>query len=283
MKRFFLLALSCLLMAAAFAGCAEAVPRNTQAAAQPTVTPTTTPHPSTAVLGVTVEQLTAAKMEEIAAAWLANMGHRPGWYTEGNGQPVDGLRYYGTYNGYDILFERTQLTCVTTKEIGGISFTCPQSFVLYAYSDGVFYDLEEAFDKGLISQENLQEAAKIHLSYQNRFYVSNDGIEAMKEAFLAQYVTGGDWTTADLTVIYYGEYDGAHVGFINGIFGYTQALTSEKVGKFTFQYATGQKLQVYYDGQLMGLKDAYDKGILSDEAVGRLYQAYAKPSAGEKE
>lgn len=283
MKRILLPALCCLLMAAIFAGCAEAIPQDTQAAVQPTVTPTTTLQPSAADPALTIDQLTAEKMEEIEAAWLASKGHRPGWYTEADSQPVDGLRYYGSYNGYDILFEGTELTCVTTKEIGGVSFTCAQSFVLYAYSDGVFYELEEAFAHGLISEENLQEAAKIHLSYQDRLFASDDVIEAMKAAFLSQYVTKGDWTTADLTVIYYGEYDGAHVGFINGIFGYTQALTSETVGKFTFRYNTGQKLQLYYDGQLMSLKDAYDKGILTDEAVARLYQAYAKAPAGDKE
>ncbi len=277
MTRRMMLTLCLLLVASVFAGCAEAVLQDQNPAAQ--TPPTTTQRPT----DVAADMLTEEKIQEIEQAWLASMGELPQWYIDLQGRPAAGIRYYGTYNGFDILFKGTAVGADTTKTIGGVSFTYSNSFVLYAYADGVFYELEEAYADGLISQESLKAAADIHLGYENRVHGNSNVIEAMKLAFLSKYVTDGDWSTKDLSVVYYGEYDGAHVGFINGIFGYTQALCTEMVGQYAFHYNTGQKLQVYYDGQIMGLKEAYDQGILSDEAVGLLYKAYAKAPVGEKE
>ena len=87
----------------------------------------------------------------------------------------------------------------------------------------------------------------------------------MKQAFLQQKVGDTRWTTRDLSVIYYGDYNGAHVGFINGIMAYTQALTSDNIDGVIFRYNTGQKLQVVCEGQLMSLKEAYEQGLLTRE------------------
>lgn len=245
---------------------------------------------STVPSHIQMDQLAAKKLE-IEDAWLAANGTNLGaWYTEEGGTAVDGVRYYGSFDDLDILFEATQLPVVTTLQIGGETFTHSSSFRLLVHQDGAFFDLKDAYEDGLLSDESLDLIAALHLQYQQRLYplftqppMDGDILQQMKLAFLEQYVKEGDWSEKDLTVIYYGEYDGAHVGFINGIFHYTQAFTSEKVGKITFQYATGQKLLVYHDGTLMGLSEAYEQGILSDEAVVKLYQAYAKVPDGEKE
>ena len=97
----------------------------------------------------------------------------------------------------------------------------------------------------------------------------------MKLAFLRLHDTKGEYSVQDLSVTYYGEYNGAHVGFINGILMYTQALTSETVGGVTFRYNSGQKLLVYFEGELMNLGEAYDRGILTRAHLLDLRAAYA--------
>ena len=78
-----------------------------------------------------------------------------------------------------------------------------------------------------------------------------------------------------MSVAYFGQYGEAHVGFINGIMMYTQALTSETIAGVTFRYNTGQKLLVYFEGELMRLGEAYDRGVLTQEHLIALHNAYA--------
>ena len=87
----------------------------------------------------------------------------------------------------------------------------------------------------------------------------------MKLVFLEKYAPNGKYTTQDLTVVYYGQYGDAHVGFINGIMAYTQALTSDNIDGVIFRYNSGQKLQVVHEGELLSLKAAYEQGLLTRE------------------
>lgn len=269
-------------------GCVAAQPGETTApqnlATVPTITQPQIQLPQTAVL-------TAEKMEEIENAWYAVMSTElDGWYTEAGDTVTDGMRYYGTCGGYDVLFVPTHEDVETSLVIGGVTISEQNTFELYAYKDGQFQDLEDVYQQGLISVEELEGIKGVHLNVQRKLYplFTKPGEDAelydlMKEAFLRQFVTKGDGTKEDLSIIYYGDYDGAHVAFINGIFIYTQAMTSEKVGNLTFHYNTGQKLLLYYEGELMYLTQAYERGILSDDAVAELHRAYEKPGNVEKE
>lgn len=266
------------------------------AAGQPN---TTAPENLQTVPGITQPQiqlpqisvLSAEKMQEIESAWYAATNTElEGWYTEAGDTVIDGMRYYGTCGGYDVLFVPTRVEAETSLAIGGVTITEQNTFELYAYKDGRFLELEDVYHQGLISDQELEDIKAVHLSVQRKLYPlfnqpQNDVelYDLMKEAFLRQFVTDGQGTKEELNIVYYGNYDGAHVAFINGIFIYTQALTSEKVGNLTFHYRTGQKLLLYYEGELMYLTQAYERGILSDEAVAELHRVYEKPSNAEKE
>lgn len=238
-----------------------------------------------------ISVLSAEKMQEIESAWYAAMNTElESWYTEAGETVTDGVRYYGTYGGYDILLYPTNDAAVTSLVIGNVTITEPSTFQLYAYKDGQFRELKDVYLQGLISDEALEGIKGTHLTLQRKIYplFTNPGDDAelydlMKEAFLKQFVSKGEGSKKDLSIIYYGNYDGAHVAFINGIFAYTQAMTSEKVGQYTFHYRTGQKLLLYYEGELMYLTQAYERGILSDESVAELHRVYEKPSNVEKE
>lgn len=235
--------------------------------------------------------LTAEKMQEIEDAWYAAMNTKmDGWYVENDGTVTDGMRYYGNCGGYDVLYVPSWEDAETSLVLGDVTISSKNGFVIYAYKDGQFRELKEVYQLGAISDEELEHIQGTHMAIQRRIYPlfyqpeADMGLyDQMKDAFLRRFVTEDGWTTDDLSVIYYGDYDGAHVAFINGILFYTQAMTSEKVGKLTFHYRTGQRLLLYYEGELMYLTEAYEKGILSDEAVAKLHRDFEQPSNLEKE
>ena len=269
-------------------GCAAAQPGTSNPPQNLTTKPSVT-QPATQESQLNL--LTAEKMAEIENAWYAATNTElEDWYIITGDTVQDGTRYYGTCGGYVVLFVPTDGDEKTSIVIGGVTITEQSAFELYAYKDGQFRSLKEVYQEGLISEEELKGIRGIHVQLQQKLYPlfqkPGDDVELydlMKEAFLKQFVSEGKGFKKDLSIIYYGNYDGAHVAFINGIFTYTQAMTSEKVGKFTFHYNTGQKLLLFYEGELMYLPQAYERGILSDEAVAELYRVYEKPGNAEKE
>ena len=97
---------------------------------------------------------------------------------------------------------------------------------------------------------------------------------AIKNAYADQYAKDG-CQAEELTLRYFGEYDGCHVAFIDGgPFDYTPMEAQDMVGGFPFDYVNGQKLEVYKDGQFLTLTKAFEAGWLSEETVGRLWNYY---------
>lgn len=256
-----------------FTGCEAAVP---------------TQNSTTTLAGVVTSPATTGETvlwkQEIEEAWYAAHNAELGpWYTAADGEVDDGVRHYGTYDGYDVIYLPTFDDAITQKQIGNVVFKNNYTFELYAYRDGLFYDLKQAYEEGLLNDVMLQQIAQIHAQFQTGLFptldeevISGDVAARMKAAFLRQYVKEDGWSEKDLTIISYGEYDGAYVAFISGIFDYTQAFTSEKVGDLTFHYHTGQKLLVFYDDELMQLTDAYKRGILTDDSLLSLHKRFHK-------
>ena len=66
------------------------------------------------------------------------------------------VTFYGEYSGsYAVLIDGIALTVVTTVNVAGVSFIYPDSNVIEIYNDGKFYTLQNAFDLGLITFEDL--------------------------------------------------------------------------------------------------------------------------------
>lgn len=101
--------------------------------------------------------LSAEVKAEMEAAWLKQNGRELPW----NGE--DG--YYGTYNGAVVYIDGGQLTVITKIEVAGEEFSWPSSFTIYAYKDGWFYDLETAYEKGILTEKNIKSIAERHDEY----------------------------------------------------------------------------------------------------------------------
>ena len=95
------------------------------------------------------DRLTKNQKEEIDRAWEDGDGMPYGeWYDDGF--PY-GPRYYGTENGYIFMFVFGAMTIESGCTIGGYEFKSSESFNIYAYKDGVFSDVSDLYDQGLIS------------------------------------------------------------------------------------------------------------------------------------
>ena len=101
--------------------------------------------------------LSAEVKAEMEAAWLKQNGRELPW----NGE--DG--YLGTYNGAVVYIDGGQLTVITKIEVAGEEFSWPSSFTIYAYKDGWFYDLETAYEKGILTEKNIKSIAERHDEY----------------------------------------------------------------------------------------------------------------------
>ena len=103
--------------------------------------------------------------EEIREAYAKKLGTPPGWYDEGEKY---GLRYYGTYNDYTIIFEKFWLECESRLELANYEIKYSSSFRLWAYQDGEFYDIEDVYNQGLITDEDVKSIYEAHCRDQEK-------------------------------------------------------------------------------------------------------------------
>ena len=75
-------------------------------------------------------------------------------------------RYYGTENGYAFIFVEGVLTAQSKIEIGPRVFRHGSSFALFAYKDGTFIELKNAYEQGLVSLDAITSACQIHREYE---------------------------------------------------------------------------------------------------------------------
>ncbi len=81
-----------------------------------------------------------------------------------------GTRCYGQFGSVTVLFEAGMLTWIETKTIAGVEFTYSSSFGLWGYYNGSLYTLQEAYDNGYITKEQVAEAAANHSLLQRLIY-----------------------------------------------------------------------------------------------------------------
>ncbi len=84
----------------------------------------------------------------------------------------NGLRCYGIYSGRAILFRNGFLTVETTKTIAGVDFYHSEDFFLNVYSSEGLYNLEEAYEKNIVSAKDVAVAAEIHKIIEAYYWAS---------------------------------------------------------------------------------------------------------------
>ena len=107
--------------------------------------------------GIYTDVLTEEMANEIEQAWLRENKHGLQWYLTDDGEVIpDGVRYYGTYNGYSILFVEGNLTQISSTTIASRVFRWGTGAVmLYAFKDGQLQELQTVYDCGLLTDEDI--------------------------------------------------------------------------------------------------------------------------------
>lgn len=186
------------------------------------------------------------------------------WY--GNKGPCD-YRYYGTYEGYDVVFQQTWQAAVTTKTIAGQAFTHGSSFILYAHKDGNLLMLSDVYEDGLISKESIAAAREYHnqcgmISTCRPYPITQDYEERIEQAWAqisnepfgtwySEENPDGDWRVypGDGYILFYtgGEQE--------------EVFTTLKIGNYSFSHPTTFQMYIYApcEMRLMELKEYYDQ------------------------
>lgn len=99
-----------------------------------------------------------AEMDKI---WLSQKGEKLPWDGESG--------YYGTYDGAVVYIDVGLLGAITEKVVADQKFVWSSSFTIQVYKDGAFYDLETAYEKGLLTKENIGTIAKRHEEYRSAY------------------------------------------------------------------------------------------------------------------
>lgn len=56
--------------------------------------------------------------------------------------------------------------------------------------------------------------------------------------------------------------------------GYLDVMTNVEVAGYTFKFGDSNPMNIYYNGEFYGLKQAYENGILDDNELAELYANY---------
>ncbi len=189
--------------------------------------------------------------------------------------------YYGSYNGYDIVFIDEGLpafTVITDDVIAGYTFTFGNSRgpdCFYTYKDGSFITVKDAYAYGYLSRSDI---AAIHERFIGLDKVKKDYLENLKAASPDDsHIQSLD---VDDIVIdkYYGRYDGYKVVLIRpkGTFG-DQKVLSLEIGGFTFEFPSTDDVKyflAYKDGEFIPVKEAYDAHKLTAYSIRMIYEEY---------
>ncbi len=105
-------------------------------------------------------------------------------------------------------------------------------------------------------------------------------VELPTEAFLSQIETAYaeyyknvyDFDTTFLIREYYGTYDGVTAFLIqgDGMMGVAWVYT-ETIAGYSFTYGGSERIEIVKNGEFFDMKDAYDKGIITEEYVAAVY------------
>ena len=84
------------------------------------------------------------------------------------------FRCYGIFNGCAVIFFCPyQLRMEETKTIGKYDFFESCRFDLYGCKDGIVYDLNNAYEKGLVTDEDIKTASERHEAAQEFYFSRN--------------------------------------------------------------------------------------------------------------
>ena len=180
------------------------------------------------------------------------------------------FRCYGNFDGRYVIFADKKYMAYEPKTtidiVNGLTFVYPNENKLKVCANGTFYSLNEAFEKKIISEAELNEVYKI--------YTMESTIES---EFLAKYGHEfPDMVAEDKGVFvkFEGIYDDVYVAVIASTSWDNTKSPSETVGGITFTWEQWYDIHVYYHGEFLTLTEAFNRGLLTTAQLEEVYTSY---------
>lgn len=211
------------------------------------------------------------------------------------------LRFRGAFSdAYVIFIDGIYLYQAerTSEIVGGIKFEYLETRKLQVYHQGAFYSLQEAYELGLLSANDLYDLKEIyeacggsklesrtikgevpttrqpcnHTASPDREITID---EEIRQAY-ANWIPDANYTSDDLCVRYRGAFNDLYAVFIDGPFGYTTAIRNETIAGVSFDFPDGQILYAYHQGNFYRLAEAYALGLLTETELLTLKKSCAQ-------
>ena len=198
--------------------------------------------------------------------------------------------YYGTYSGCEIVhmgdsFGHTD--ALRRVVVAGYIITLESSQMLYVHKDTHFYTLNEAYDAGYITTEDVEafgpevdpyhfrklekESPSTHTPFPDAEGIDPAVALTLREDYLQQLRSEDpkmELTLDDIYVQdYYGTYSGCEIVYMGAPLVYTMAERRVVVAGYIITLASGQKLYVHKNAHFYTLNEAYEAGYITSEDV----------------
>lgn len=195
-------------------------------------------------------------------------------------------RYYGTYNGYTVLYRKYTNSGSIPLSIGDYIFADTDGVAcLYAISDGEYTRLQYIYEAGGITDDQLSQIYKIHRGYYTDYMqVYQDAAAELDEPVVpltyeiekavdaALYaIEGRHIGVIEEPYRYYGQFNGYYV-----LFQSTQASADMPftAGKYVFHHDMSHVIWVIGKTEKKGLPDAYACGWITDADLDAIYRIH---------
>lgn len=185
-------------------------------------------------------------------------------------------KYLGEYHGvYAAMIDPTGMAVSMgekSETVDGVTFYYSDGQTIKVYDGTEFCSLQEAFERGLLTHEDLVAIEERH------------GGKSLNERLLeliAKITIGETYynvvikpefagATEDEVVIcqYYGTFGDVHTAMVTTpYFDYTEAHWNEKIDGITIHYTNGNRALAFCDGAVYTLTEAFDRGLLTHENI----------------
>ncbi|MBP5293177.1 MAG: hypothetical protein J6023_03510 [Clostridia bacterium] len=159
------------------------------------------------------------------------------------------LYEYGNFSGWDVIFEEGPMPSVTTRRVSHYLFRCTSSFTIRAEKDGEVYLLEDAYQNGLLTENDIAEICRLH-----REFMEEGGFGSLYEG-IEDYGFFGDWY-----VRFWGQ---SSVG-----------KAEIDIGCYSFRFPSRFVITAEKDGWEYGLEEVFENGFLTEDDIAEIYQIH---------
>ena len=135
---------------------------------------------------------------------------------------------------------------ITVISLSAILCACTQEEETPEYIEGAFYSLQEAYDNGWITEENLQSIADLYHNKQtaSEIDISEAVSYSIRKTYAEQWKTPLD--IEDVFYEYYGEYNGCFAVYVSAKdMAVSGDVEIETIGNVSITYTDGGRIKIW--------------------------------------